>query len=346
MAISAFPDSGSGFNIISKDLVSELGSRINKSGRQLLRLPQGKVWSLGTVSLPFRFKDERTCYPLNFHVMEECVHSCVLGSKFLKATKTLTKYLAKRVTSRMVDIASLFRNRVCLLGSSQERLLGSVNGQAIGALADTGAYVNVISRSSAEQLGLEIKDGKDYRTELQFMDGSVASTSGMTLDVEWKFGTTGESPSHRLNFHVLENLPCDLILCENFLFENDVFSLYEDLFYDHVSESNLLVEIAFIGFPRKTSKESQTKEGQRDATIDQKIDKLLLSRGQNIAGQVDEHPQVQTQPQAQTDGSHGESEISSDANGQGQTPDSNATQNVPRQKRLRILLLFRKFRRA
>lgn len=62
--------------------------------------------------------------------------------------------------------------------------MGSINGQTIGELADTGAEVNIMSRANAERLGLTVHRGKEHIATLEFADGSTTDTIGMALGAE------------------------------------------------------------------------------------------------------------------------------------------------------------------
>ncbi|KAL1622443.1 hypothetical protein SLS54_005008 [Diplodia seriata] len=167
--------------------------------------------------------------------MKNCFQDCILGDTFLKKTETLGRHLARRVRQKLVSTSRLLRFNI--VDGPQERLMGSLNGRSIGALADTGANVNVMSRSTAMQLGLKIFHQKQHKTRLAFVDGSVASTSGMVFGVEWKFGNDDASPGHLLDFHILDQLPCRVVLGEDILYDNNVFSRYQDYFYDEASSA-------------------------------------------------------------------------------------------------------------
>lgn len=81
------------------------------------------------------------------------------------------------------------RIRLRLLGVPRERVLGLVNGHAVGAYADTGANVMVISRRFAKQASMRISTGKLHEKELEFADGSTTRTIGMVYSAKWRFGT-------------------------------------------------------------------------------------------------------------------------------------------------------------
>lgn len=126
--------------------------------------------------------------------------------------------------------------------------MGTINGQTIGVLADTGAEVNVMSRTMAERLGLNIHDGEEYKATLKFADGSVAVTSGMVLGAQRRFGADHSSSTHLLDFHILDDLPCGVVLCNENLYDNQVFSLYEDHFHQEQLEDQSSDVAAYLYF--------------------------------------------------------------------------------------------------
>ena len=188
----------------------------------------GEIQPLGKVKLPFYFSGEPDVYERTFTVVKGCIHDVVLGNKFLKLTKTLCQHhqrLKERVLTKCSHIP-----RLCLLNSLNERIRGSINGISTNAYPDTGSDVMVISKREATRLNLYIDTDEASRTILQFADGSYHYTDGMVYDAEWQFGDGGTGI--RCDLHVLDQLSCDLILSNEFLFDNQVFANYQHCFYD------------------------------------------------------------------------------------------------------------------
>lgn len=244
--VSAFPDSGSSLNLLSESLASKFHLQITTTNRKHVELPDGKeISTLGTVSVPFLFKNESTSYPLIFHVMKDCAHHCILGKKFLEDTKTLGENCAKRVKETIVSARS--RLKCYLVDAPKERLMGKINGIPIGGLPDTGANANIMSRATAEGLDLKILKGKSHTNRVRFIDRSSSSTSGTVYGVKWKFGT-GDGLTHTLDIHILDDLPCGVVLCDDILFENNAFMAYEEHFVGRDAKGLNLDGSDFIGF--------------------------------------------------------------------------------------------------
>ena len=234
--VEAIPDYGSDLDIISEAFVRRNNWKIrilSRNSAPKIRLPTGgEVQSLGNIKLPFSFTGEPDVFERTFTVVKHCIHDIVLGNKFLKLTKTLSHHyhrLKERVRAKCSRTP-----RLCLLNSSSERIRGSINGSSTNAYPDTGSDVMVISKREATRLGLHIDTDEGSRTFLQFADGSYHYTDGMVYGAEWQFGYGGYGTGHsiRCDLHVLDQLSCDVILSNEFLFDNQVFVNYQHCFYD------------------------------------------------------------------------------------------------------------------
>ncbi len=249
--VSAFPDYGSDLDILSANFVAEHGLLINKATRHSVKLPNGKIIrTIGTVSSPFAFKDEKTTHDRDFHVLPGSIHDIVLGRPFLKATQTLTKFM-HRLKKKVVACPGLWK-RLRLMGSPRQRVGGYLHGQWIGACPDTGSDVMVMSRSYANERVFHVER---HTTCLEFLDGSFAYTDGMVRGVTWNWN--GEDQLYKCDFHVLDNLPCPVVLSSDFLFTQNAFSAYEESFYDDLEPEDLELfpngwaELCFIREARK-----------------------------------------------------------------------------------------------
>jgi hypothetical protein len=161
---------------------------------------------------------------LLFHVLRTSVYDIVLGSPFLQATETLTRY-AHRIGRRCHEALS---HRVCALGASQ-RVSGRLNGIHMDATPDTGSDVSLMSASFAARHRLKINTDKHHRVLLEFADGSTARATGLVENVEWAYGDTGIN--HRINVYVLPGLSVDLLLGYGFLHDTNAFVAHEGDFW-------------------------------------------------------------------------------------------------------------------
>jgi hypothetical protein len=233
--VEAIGDYGAKRNFIKEKYAIRLGLPINRSVVHKVTVGSGKeVTTVGTATAPFRFKGEYGVHDLEFCLLAECLNDIILGKPFLKLTETFSipSNFRRRVRERVVRGISQFR--LLYLGTSSPMFEGSINGQPQTALADSGAKVLVMDEAYAQSIRVPIHIGHEDRTRLKFADNSIADTSGMAYDVEWRFGRDGEfSPPYWLNFHILKNAPANIILCDTFLFDNEAFSRYHHYLIDN-----------------------------------------------------------------------------------------------------------------
>lgn len=223
--VSAFPDVGAAANFIALRYVRSHGLTINSAARTLVKTAIGSaVDILGTITLPFVFKGEKKVYQVQFNVMREAVHDVIIGSPFLKLTKTFTRY--KHRLQQM--LREVWLPRLRFLGSHQY-VRGRMNGSCVDAVPDTGADVPVMSLSFAKEHGFEVITDPEHRILLQFADGSTATTIGMVRNMNWSFGSSGAQ--HHIDAYVLEELQTGLILDNTFLYDTNAFVAHERDFW-------------------------------------------------------------------------------------------------------------------
>jgi hypothetical protein len=123
-------------------------------------------------------------------------------------------------------------------------------------MPDTGAHVSVMSASFARVNGFVVNTAEIHRKDLEFADGSMATTMGIVEGVGWNFD--GSRDSHRLDVYVLEGLQTDLILDNTFLLDTDAFVMHEDDFWvDDDNSSNDYWSISIIMLVDKALKGSR-----------------------------------------------------------------------------------------
>ncbi|KAF3809577.1 hypothetical protein GCG54_00012863 [Colletotrichum gloeosporioides] len=220
--VVAVPDTGCCFNLISEKKATLMGLKPIAGTQDLMTLPNGsKVMSPGQVQLAFSFDGEREKHGLLCSILPGATRDLVLGSVFLKATRTMTDY-AHRIKKMSYRLAQPSLN---LIGAEQDVLGGYINGSECLAVPDTGSDVMAISLKHARRLGLKVRRRERHRTLVEFLDGSRVRTKGIA-QAEWQFAY-GESPV-RCDFHVIKGLPVDAILNNTMLDEYDVFRQYEE----------------------------------------------------------------------------------------------------------------------
>ncbi|ORY13959.1 hypothetical protein BCR34DRAFT_249813 [Clohesyomyces aquaticus] len=264
--VSATPDYGSNFDIVSEELTTSFGIIVDTRSRQEFGLPNGlKRVFLGIAMIPWSFEDDDEIHERPFHVMRQCVHSIILGNEFLSITQTFTKYV-NRVKEKIVHSPSAFQ-RLFFTDSanstpiSRQRLLGLINRIPVGGLADTCSDLPIINRKTANDLGLTILEGDEHITEVQFVDGSSDFTSGIVKDVDWCFSVSNSPEDlHRLDLHVMDNISCALILDKGLLWDMRAFITYGDCFIDIDPDRHLDSSKGVYAITRKTNYTPRAKK--------------------------------------------------------------------------------------
>ncbi|KAL3462801.1 hypothetical protein BJX64DRAFT_258608 [Aspergillus heterothallicus] len=184
------------------------------------------------VEVPWRFAGEQKSHLVPCWILPGSLHSLILGSPFLRATETLTRYIS-RIKSRLARTPKI--PRFYLLGEENQRLVGYLNGTLTRALPDTGSDLMLVQRAYAMQAKMTVDNDPDKALQVEFADGSTAWTSGVVHDTVWNVGRS----SVRCDFHVLDDLCVDVVLSNQYLFKNNAFSEFEEYFIDSNSEEDL-----------------------------------------------------------------------------------------------------------
>lgn len=164
----------------------------------------------------------------SFAVLPTCLHDVVLGRTFLRLTQTMTHF-RNRLREKLVS--HLSTRKMHLIGRPNEAVVGQIDGYLTSACPDTGSDIMAISSSFAKQRGYHVDDSSENKIQVQFADGNFGQTYGKVSNVDWKFGYGKDtSDSFKVEFYVLDELPYDAILSNEFLFDNDVFGRFEKHF--------------------------------------------------------------------------------------------------------------------
>lgn len=232
-SVEAFPDSGADESFVSAAFASELGMKGKRRSQREIRLANQKiVQSPGYVDLTWKFDGEDRSQTLKCWILPGCVHELIIGNGFMRASKTLTKFL-DRIKSKILPSR---KPKVRLLGCEQQRLWGSLNGSDIAALPDTGSDIMLVSPAVAARHNMTVDTKPEHCLDIEMADGSRDRTMGCAKDVPWTVG----NQTVRADFYVLQNLSVDVVLSKDYLFENNIFADHEDAFFDAIVENEIL----------------------------------------------------------------------------------------------------------
>ena len=223
----AFGDTGAGQNIISSRRAKEMGLK-TRHQPTLLRMGNSKqILSPGTVRFPWTFPDD----PLNVinltaYVLDNFKYDYLLGNPFLRFTQLMTKHLDRFVKGVFPSHNLWSLN---LLGENSQRVYGYLGSNVpMEALADIGSSRNVMDAKWAESNRFTIRTAPKNRGLIVFPDNSTRATIGQVH-------TTITLPGGRtipIVFEVLPDCYVDVVLGEDFVFDNNVFANHADAMYE------------------------------------------------------------------------------------------------------------------
>ena len=253
--VDALSDTGAQMNFMNNNYAKEIGikpSYFERNLRPSFLMGHGRnIEAVGKVEVTWRFGGEVATYNVIFYILPDCIFNIMLGSMFLYATSTLTTN-RRRLTRIPRPRAALHTRVVNLCGLPTRRLNGVLELEKCSALPDSGAEPNLISYAYAKKRGwlLDMYNGPDSCTLLQFADGSTERTDGR-LKLQWSFEKGWEvsagSLSSAVEFDVLRGCPFDIVLGQDFLEETDAFvkhmEAFEDVFGEHMAGLNLVIRL-------------------------------------------------------------------------------------------------------
>lgn len=259
--VDALPDWGSSVDAVSETFARRHGLEIRPSQLPSIRLLGGHVAEIiGRVVGQFSFKGEKHVHSRKFYVLRKSAYEVVLGKTFLGQTKTLTDFF-HRIVERIRPCAWKGARIFLLNETPKDRLHCKLNGATASAIPDTGSDFMCVSGEFVRRHNFAVRREREYRRHVKLIDGSTVYTDGMVLDAKLQFdappmlapeldydqysdfaagfsslnshgSTAGTKKATFLcDLHVIEDLPCDIILSNEFIFQNQVFSRFKGLFY-------------------------------------------------------------------------------------------------------------------
>ncbi|KAL8845811.1 MAG: hypothetical protein Q9221_009053 [Calogaya cf. arnoldii] len=145
--VSALPDTGSSRNVVSLAFAQEMKIGIHGSPADFKLGNSTYTKSVGTVTLDWAFSDNpQHLFKIICDVLPEWNYSMILGSRFLTATQTLSKF-RRRLTECLFSTFNVLKMN--FLGCDNTRIHGYVGDYygeeliEVAAIPDTGADGNI-----------------------------------------------------------------------------------------------------------------------------------------------------------------------------------------------------------
>jgi hypothetical protein len=240
----ALPATESGQNLMSEGFVIRAGFQIRRSSNSFKLANSAMAHCIGTTTVHWRFINENLDQgPVTFSVLPSCSRDVILGSEFLRRTRTMTtNWHRLRVQPSQENMPP----SVNILGDSRQSMAGTFRKEPIYALAGSGCEVNVVSERLIIALGVTDKVKSNRRVLLKLADGSLVQTVG-SIRTSWGFGDETWAGRRRQNFVVLSGCPYDVVLGQEFLFAAAAFHRYTECVRDEIPTSRHMVYKGVIG---------------------------------------------------------------------------------------------------
>lgn len=101
---------------------------------------------------------------------------------------------------------------------------GFINNHQISALPDTGAARNMMSAAYARKHKIPIHQGSEYCRSFKLANGRTIRSRGIAR-ATWSFNDS-QGKTYDLEFHILADCPCDVLVGARFLQETETLSLH------------------------------------------------------------------------------------------------------------------------
>ena len=217
-------------NVISAELAEKYHLRIQPTkATNKYVLPNGETAKpIGITKGEWTFRGESASKTLlDFLVLKSPSRPLILGNDLLDESNTLDINWHR---VRTISIEPEDYSCVNMLGEAQDSVAGRLNGTPIYAVAATGCEVNLVSEDFVD----EHCSKHDLRrpTEphsLKLIDGTFLPIK-KTVVLTWQYGD--ERDRWRAEFVVVDDLPYDVVLGQEFLYGSGVYFRYADCFRD------------------------------------------------------------------------------------------------------------------
>ncbi|RYP11196.1 hypothetical protein DL765_007849 [Monosporascus sp. GIB2] len=261
--VLAFPDTGSNDNIISLDMVHDLGLEMAEISNEspMFSIANGKVVeAVGQVTARFTFtKGSPSDSPILdclFYVFSKLAVPIIVGVRFLDETETFSRHRDRLVEEIVPSMQAL---RVSSIGKPKKDMVCQLNNYIGCANADTGSDLDLVSPEFATSRGFQIEPA--FET-LEFADGSYGITCGV-IQTTFAVGNQDEvkgfirrGEAIERDFYILESLTSDILVGINTLEELNVFRHHSESFIPSIPRLGLsdVNVIRYVGTVERLAK--------------------------------------------------------------------------------------------
>lgn len=286
--ILAFPDTGCDHNIISLEVMKQLGldmEPVDHDSAPRFSVANGKiVEAIGQLTIKFGFAGvlsaEESSFGL-FFVFNQLAVPTIIGRPLLEQTQTFTKHRHRLIEEIVPSLQCL---SLTSLAQPRRDLCCRLNGHISYATADTGSDLDLVSPEFAEARGFTIDPAFE---KVQFADGSYGVTCGVIPSSNFAVGSQDEASglfvpkgeSIQRDFHVLESLTSEILVGLDTLEKLRVYDTYQDSLVHRMSvlsfsDANVVRYIGSLEYltrealKKMKSKKTQMPTGEPDSRRD------------------------------------------------------------------------------
>jgi hypothetical protein len=191
-----------------------------------------------------------------FRVFPTLAAPIIMGRKFLRDTRTLSKY-DDRLETKVIH-SSFFSAipRIFHLNAAKQRLRCYLDGVPVYANADTGAEMNLASPKWAAKNGMIIRKPDRGYERVMLADGSLARISGRFFARFQVHSNTRRRPSkaYMREFFILEGLTSDVLLCQDLLLDIGAFKKHQKHAFIELGNAGSFSDLNFVSWLSKREK--------------------------------------------------------------------------------------------
>lgn len=286
--ILAFPDTGCDHNIISLEVVKQLGldmESVDHDSAPRFSVANGKVVeAIGQLTIKFGFAGVLSAEESSsglFFVFSQLAVPTIIGRPLLEQTQTFTRHRHRLIQEIVPSLQCL---SLTSLAQPRRDLCCRLNGNISYATADTGSDLDLVSPEFAEARGFTIDPAFE---KVQFADGSYGVTCGVIPSSNFAVGSQDEASglfvprgeSIQRDFYVLESLTSEILVGLDTLEKLRVYDAYQDSLVHRMSvlsfsDANVVRYIGSLEYltrealKKMKSKKTQMPTGEPDSRRD------------------------------------------------------------------------------
>lgn len=288
--VLAYADSGADHNAMTLKYAKTLGLKVDSiSTESPFKMANSKIINpIGMVSTTCGFgkdgldeNNQSLSMLCSIFVFNTLATPLIMGLAFLQATGTLTQF-----RHRMIEVAipRLNRFRIMSMGSSRPSVVCQLHEEIVVARVDSGSDFDVISLEFALRAGFSIDPS--YVAIVEFADGSDGELLGLvtvpiTIGEIIPSETATYLPRNQeltVQFYVLENLACDVLIGHGTERRLNIFTQYGHLLVEGDAQCGVseFMTLRHIG--------AKERKGLKMLNLSRRWVHTLLGTGPNNSG--------------------------------------------------------------